>query len=149
MSKYRLFTLKNIPTPNFTMTPLELKNYMDFEVKRVYFISSAKREMLTGSHCHLADEDELFIMITGSCTMVVDDGNGLTEIKLDGLHNAIRIPHMVWHHFKDMSDDVVICALSSTNYNPNRSDYCEDYQEFQKLVAIPDRRGNSDPGSLI
>ena len=132
--KYKLFTLKNIPAPNFLMTPLELKDYIDFEVKRVYFVTSPVNEKLTGSHCHLQDEDELFVMVAGSCTMVVDDGSGLEEIKLEGPKDAAYIPHMVWHHFKDLSDDAVLCAITSTNYNPNRSDYCEDYAEFKELV---------------
>ena len=36
--KYKVLPLKNIQAPNFLMTPLELKDYIDFEVKRVYFI---------------------------------------------------------------------------------------------------------------
>lgn len=133
-NKYKLHTLKNIPTNNFTMTALELKDFIDFEVKRIYFLSSGIGEHLTGSHCHIKDEDELFIIVAGSATMVVDDGHGLEEIKLEGPKSAIYIPHLVWHHFKDLSDDVVIAALSSINYSADRSDYCEDYAEFQELV---------------
>jgi len=116
------------------MTALELKEYIDFEVKRVYFLTSGVGDHKTGAHCHRAEEDELFILARGSCTMVLDDGHGLEEVKLKGPKNAISIPHLVWHHFKDLSEDVVICALSSTNYDPDRPDYCEDYQEFKKLV---------------
>ena len=133
--RYKLFDLKNIPTPNFTMTPLELKDYIDFEVKRVYFISDSTGEKKTGSHSHIQEEDELFIMVSGSCTVVVDDGCGIEEIKLEGPKKAIYVPNKVWHHFKDMSEDAIICAITSTNYNPERSDYCEDYQEFKKLVG--------------
>lgn len=133
--KYKLFDLKNIAVPNFLMTPIELKDYIDFEVKRVYFISNPSAQKLTGSHCHLKDEDELFVMVSGTCTMVVDDGNGLEEIKMEGPKSAAYIPHMVWHHFKDLSDDAVLLAITSTNYNPNREDYCENYDEFKKLIA--------------
>lgn len=133
--KYTLHTLKNIPAPNFLMTALELKNFIDFEVKRVYFIKNAINEKLTGSHCHVKEEDELFVMIEGSCTAVLDDGHGLEEIKLEGAKHALKVPAMVWHHFKDLSDDAIILAISSTNYNPNRADYCESYQEFQQLTS--------------
>jgi dTDP-4-dehydrorhamnose 3,5-epimerase-like enzyme len=136
-SRFKVFELKNIPAINFLMTPLELKDYIDFEPKRVYFISHPQDEKKTGSHCHLKEEDELFIMVQGSCTIVVDDGHGLEDIKLTGPKQAIFIPTKVWHHFKDMSDDALICALSSTNYDPNRSDYCDDYQEFRSLVKAP------------
>ena len=132
--RYKLYSLKNIPTPNFTMTPLELKDFIDFEVKRVYFITQPKGDKLTGSHCHLQDEDELFIQLQGSSTIVLDDGHGLEEVNLIGPNEAIFVPTMVWHHFKNMTDDSVIVALSSTNYDPSRSDYCENYQQFQQLV---------------
>ncbi len=134
MRRYRLFDLKNIPTPNFLMTALELKDFIDFEVKRIYFITNPSGEYKTGSHCHLKREDELFIQLQGESTIVLDDGHGLEDIKLVGPKQAVYVPVMVWHHFKDMSSDSIVVALSSTNYDPTRSDYCEDYQEFQQLL---------------
>ena len=113
------------------MTPLELKEYFDFEVKRVYFISNPTGD--TGNHAHRAEEDELFVQIQGSSTICVDDGSGLKDIKLEGPKSAIYVPHMVWHGFKDLSNDCIILALTSTNYDPSRADYVEDYEEFKQL----------------
>lgn len=129
--RYKLFTLKNIQAPNFLMTPLELKDYIDFEVKRVYFISSPTGN--TGNHAHRKEEDEIFIQLQGSCTISVDDGHGMEDIKLIGPSTAIYVPHMVWHGFNHMSDDSIIFALTSTNYDSLRADYVDDYEEFQKL----------------
>jgi dTDP-4-dehydrorhamnose 3,5-epimerase-like enzyme len=131
--RYKVFTLKNIPAPNFLMTPLELKEYIDFPVKRVYFISSPTGN--TGNHAHRQDEDEIFIQVQGKSTIVVDDGHGLEDIVLEGPKNAILVPHMVWHGFKDLSPDCIILALTSTNYDTSRADYCEDYEEFKRLVS--------------
>lgn len=130
---YKLFTLKNIQAPNFLMTPLELKEYLDFEVKRVYLIANPTGQMKTNQHAHRLDEDELFVQLQGSCTIQVDDGSGLTDIKLVGPKAAIYVPHMVWHGFTDMSSDCMILALTSTNYDPTRADYVEDYLEFKQL----------------
>lgn len=130
---YQVFDLKNIKAPNFLMTPLELKDYIDFPIKRVYFITSPTGN--TGNHAHRKDEDEIFIQIQGSSTICVDDGAGMKDIVLTGPKQAIVVPHMVWHGFKDLSPDCIILALTSTNYDPSRSDYCEDYEEFKKLVA--------------
>jgi dTDP-4-dehydrorhamnose 3,5-epimerase-like enzyme len=69
----------------------------------------------------------------GSSTINVDDGSGMEEIVLEGPKNAITIPHMVWHGFKDLSPDCIILALTSTNYDPSRTDYIEDYEEFKAL----------------
>ncbi|MFH2019641.1 MAG: FdtA/QdtA family cupin domain-containing protein [bacterium] len=132
--RFKSFTLNNISAPNFQMTPLELKDYIPFEVKRIYFISDPKNTKDTGSHCHLEQESEIFVQVRGSSTIVVDDGHGLEDITLNGLKNAIYLPTKVWHHFKEMSDDCVILALTSTHYDPTRSDYCENYEDFIKLV---------------
>lgn len=132
--RYTVFTLKNIQAPAFTMTALELKDYIGFTPKRVYFITSPVGEMKTGNHAHRADEDELFIQLQGSCTITVDDGHGMEDVKLTGPKMAISVPHLVWHGFKDLSSDCVICAVTSTNYDPLRVDYCENYEEFKKLI---------------
>lgn len=130
MKQFQKFELKKIDTPKFIMSPVELKDYIDFEVKRVYFITEPKSE--TGSHCHKVEE-EFFILQRGTCTAVVDQGNGLEEINMTAPTSAIYVPAYVWHHFKDFSPDAILLALSSTNYNPDRSDYIEDYEEFKKI----------------
>ncbi len=132
-SRYKVITLKNIQAPNFLMTPLELKEYINFDVKRVYFLSNPVNEKLTGNHAHRAEEDEIFIMVQGSCVINVDDGQGLEDVELVGPKTAIVVPHMVWHGFKNLSDDAIILALTSTNYDATRADYIEDYEEFKKL----------------
>ncbi len=127
--EFKIFDLKKIVVPNkFTMSPVELKDYIDFEVKRVYFITDPKSA--TGAHCHKVEE-EFFILIKGTCTAVIDRGNGLEDIPMTGPTSGIYVPAYVWHHFKDFSADAVLLAISSTNYNPDRSDYIENYDDFK------------------
>lgn len=128
---YKLYTLNNIQAANFMMTPLELKDYLDFDVKRIYFITHPTGD--TGQHAHPKLEDELFVQVQGECTIVLDDGQGLEEIRLVGGQNAIYVPHMVWHGFKDLTPDSILLALTSTNYDPTRADYVEDYSQFKEL----------------
>ncbi len=137
--EFKVFELKKIDTPKFVMSPAKLKDYIDFEVKRVYFIT--KPAAPTGAHCHKVEE-EFFILIQGNCTAVVDKGNGLEEISLTGPTGAIYVPNFVWHHFKDFSPDAILLALSSTNYNPDRSDYIEDYEKFKKVSPYYQAGGN-------
>lgn len=132
MKNFQQFELNKIVVPGkFTMSPVELKDCIDFEVKRVYFITNLEDK--TGAHCHKV-EQEFFILQQGTCTAVIDQGNGLEEIKMTGPTSAIYVPAFVWHHFKDFSSDAILLALSSTNYNPDRSDYIEDYDEYKKRI---------------
>ncbi len=125
------FELKSIAVPGkFVMNPVELKDYIDFDVKRVYYITST--EGPTGAHCH-KKEEEFFILVAGSCTAVIDRGNGIEELPMKAPSSAVYVKNYVWHHFKDFSSDAVLLALSSTNYNPDRSDYIEDYDEYLNI----------------
>jgi hypothetical protein len=129
--KFQKFSINKVQAQNFILSPLELRDYLDFPVKRIYFISAISGN--TNSHCHKI-EKELFLLAQGRCTAVIDQGYGLEEIKLQALESAIYIGNYVWHHFKDFSPDAILLALSSTNYSPDRSDYIEDYEEFKKRV---------------
>lgn len=130
--KFSEVKLKAIQTPAFIMNPVELKDYIDFEVKRIYYI--VKPTDKTGAHCHKI-EKEFFILIQGKATAVIDRGSGLEEFAMEGPSSALYVGEYVWHHFKDFSEDAILLALSSTNYNPNRSDYIEDYEEYKKVIV--------------
>lgn len=130
MKKFEVVTLPMIETETSIMSPIELKNFIDFEVKRVYYISKPKQN--TGQHCHYI-EKEFFIMIQGTCTAVIDKRNGKEDIPLIGPKSGIYVPNYVWHGFKDLSPDAIILALSSTNYKPDRSDYLDDYDDYLKI----------------
>ena len=129
--EFKQFTINKIDTSRFVMSPVELKDYIDFAVKRVYFITHPTAP--TGAHCHKTEE-ELFVLVQGKCTAVIDRGNGLEDLSMEAPTSAIYVPAYVWHHFKDLSSDAILLAISSTNYNPDRSDYVEDYNEFLKIT---------------
>jgi|SRR5579872_16308 len=130
--EFKQLKINKIQAPNFIMSPAELKDFIDFEVKRVYFISQPTGP--TGQHCHLK-EKELFIMIAGSSTAIIDRGNGKEEIRLESPQDALYIGNYVWHGFKEFSPNAILLAISSTNYNPNREDYIEDYEKYRQALA--------------
>lgn len=130
MLEFRQVQLKVTDLERGLYSFAELKDYIDWEVKRVYFV---QRIQESGQHCHFI-ENEMFIMARGNCTAVIDCGNGKEGIKFRAPGDAIVCNHHVWHGFKDFSDDALLLALSSTNYNPDRSDYCEDYEKYLEIV---------------
>lgn len=131
--KFKELQVPKIDAPNFFMSPVEFKDFIDFEAKRIYYITKPKGAMQSGAHCHKI-EKELFILIQGTCTAVIDSGEGQKEYALEGPTSALYVGEYVWHHFKDFSEDAILLAVSSTNYNPNREDYIEDYDEYKKAL---------------
>lgn len=132
--QFQKLTLKTFTTRGFNLTPVELNDIVPFEVKRIYYLDNLDDSHVTGEHCHKIEE-EFFIQIKGSSVAVIDRGQGKEEIALEGPSEAIYCPAYVWHGFKKPSPDCVILALSSTNYNPDRSDYIEDYSAYLPLRA--------------
>jgi len=126
--KIQLQTLKN---DRATYTFNELKDYIDWKVERVYFVQDCAEA--TGAHFHFV-ENEFFIMAKGSAIALIDQGNGIEEIPLKGPCDTMVVGNHVWHGFKDFSDDALLLALSSTNYDATRSDYCEDYERYREIL---------------
>lgn len=129
MGVFKKFKLTTHTDDRFSLTPLEVGEHLDFEIKRVYAITKAVKP--TGEHCHKI-EQECFICFAGSVTAEIDDGSGLRDVKLEA-GDAIYVGTYVWHHFKDFASSTVLVALSSTNFNINREDYINDYSQFQSL----------------
>jgi hypothetical protein len=128
---FRKISLNTLINDRATYTFNELKEYIDWEVKRVYFIQDCKED--TGQHCHYK-ENEMFIMAKGGCIAIIDQGSGREDVVLQGPGDAIITGSLVWHGFKDFSDDALLVALSSTNYSPDRSDYLEDYKAYRNML---------------
>jgi len=124
-------SLKIFSGKGYDLTPVEFKDVAPFEVKRMYFITHFEPGVQTGEHIHYIEE-EFFIQAQGTSTAIIDKGNGKEEIEMQ-TGETLYVPNFVWHGFKNTSDDAVIIALSSTNYNPDRSDYLEDYDEYLKI----------------
>ena len=130
MGQFRKFKLETHTDDRFSLTPLEVKDHLDFEIKRVYALTQGKQP--TGSHCH-KQEQECFVCFQGGVTAEIDDGSGVRDMRL-GVGDAIYVGTYVWHHFKDWESGTVVVALSSTNYDAGRQDYITDYKEFQTIA---------------
>lgn len=131
MKEFKKFPLKTFDSRGYRLTPIEFKDAIPFEPKRVYFISDFSPEAQTGEHIHKIEE-EVFVQVKGTSTAIIDRGSGKEEMTMQE-GDAIYVPNFVWHGFKNSSSDCVILALSSTNYNASREDYVEDYEEFKKM----------------
>ena len=135
--KYEIGKVPEILAPNFIMNPVELHQYLPkgakFSIKRIYWLASPTGEKKSGQHAH-TDEDEVFVVIQGSTQIILDDGSGLNKIKFTK-NDIAWVPRLVWHGYENFSADCIILALTSTNYDPSRAGYVDDYEEFKKIVS--------------
>lgn len=133
--KFQKYEIKHVAGRDgkYELFEVDAATYVDYDIKRVYYLTDLNGN--TGEHCHY-EEKELFVMVNGSCTAIIDQGNGKENIPLNK-GEAVYCGNYVWHGFKDFAPGSTLMAISSTKHNPDRSDYLEDYDVYrQKLQGL-------------
>ena len=127
MKGFEFFKLPEFNDDKGSLVPIEIKDYVNWEPKRVYYAFKNKTDR--GGHCHRI-ENELFICPKGSIKVRLHDGQNWHEETINEPNGAVRVDSMIWHEFTDFSDDAILLAVSSTNYNTE--DYVSDFDQFLK-----------------
>lgn len=108
-----------------SLTVIELKDYIDWIPKRVYYLTDVTKPR--GGHA-VKDEKKIYVCQKGKIKARLHDGNDWHEFDLNGPDDAIIMEEMCFRDFYDFSADAVLMAVSSVNYVPE--DYIYDLNEF-------------------
>lgn len=125
--KYKLVKIPTHADARGKLSVIELKDYLDFEPKRVYYLTDASSDR--GGHA-VRGEKKLYVCVHGTITARIHDGKQWHEIKLSGPDDAIIMNQMCWRDFKDFSPDAVLMAISNMNYAQDK--YIYDFEVFLK-----------------
>ena len=109
------------------LTVVESMKSIPFEIKRVYYLTKLSSDLPRGFHAH-KELEQVAICLSGSCKVLLDNGQEKQWVVLDSSSKAIRIEPMVWHEMKDFSRDCVFLVLASEHYD--EADYIRDYKKF-------------------
>lgn len=113
------------------LVAVEEYDSVPFAIRRVYYIYGVGSDDRRGFHSHEALEQAL-ICVSGSVSILVDDGERSEVVKLADPSHALYIGPLVWREMFDFSADAVLLVLASEHYDPD--DYLHDYNEFKKLA---------------
>jgi len=116
-----------------SLIALEANKEIPFEIKRVYYIFDTKEGVVRGHHAHKALE-QILICVSGSCTIVMDDGKERIEFVLNKPDIGLYVGPKMWHEMKDFSPGAVLLVLASDLYN--EADYIRNYNEFLEYVNV-------------
>ena len=114
-----------------SLIAIEAEKSVPFEVRRVYYIFATKEGVERGFHAHKA-LNQVAVAVTGSCEMVLDDGECETSVLLDSAQKGVLIGPGVWRVMRNFSSDCVLLVLADQHYD--EADYIRDYEEFKKWV---------------
>ena len=114
-----------------SLVAIEGSGDLPFAIARVYYVYATTEGTVRGMHAH-RQLDQLAIAVSGSCTMVLDDGQRRVEVRLDDPAVGLLMGSMIWREMSDFSDDCVLMVLASAVYD--EADYISDYAMFKALA---------------
>lgn len=114
------------------LTVGEVPSDVPFAPRRYFLVHDVPSGETRGSHAHRACE-QFLVCVTGSCAVVVDDGQRRLEVSLDRPNRGVYIPPMVWATQYKYTRDAVLLVLASHPYDAD--DYIRDYDEFLATVG--------------
>ena len=130
MTSYRLVDFKTLGDERGSLIAIEQGYNAPFEIKRVYYIFDTKQGVERGFHAHI-NLKQIAIVVKGSCTFVLDNGEKKEEIKLNNPNQGLFIEGLIWREMKDFSHDCVLLVLASEHYDEN--DYIRCYNKFKEI----------------
>lgn len=128
-----IIELSNLGDDRGSLTVIEVEKHIPFRIQRIFYEYNTAPFASRGNHANINSKFG-FVSITGSCTVIVDDGNTKIEYLLDSPLKLLFVDKMIWKEMKDFSLDNVLLVLSDQKYDSN--EYINDYNEFIKNVKL-------------
>jgi UDP-2-acetamido-3-amino-2,3-dideoxy-glucuronate N-acetyltransferase len=114
-----------------SLTVGEFNQHFPFVPKRYFMVFDVPSKETRGEHAHRTCH-EFLICLSGSCSVLADDGVNRTEVLLDSPDKGIYLPPMVWAVEYKYSQDAILLVFTSDYYDS--ADYIRSYSEFIQLV---------------
>lgn len=104
---------------------------IDFDIKRVYYISKVPEGIRRGFHAHKKLKQLLFCPY-GRIQILLENENGREEIELSDPSIGLIIDKPTWREMIWLQKGSVLCVAASDYYS--EEDYIRDYNEFKSYI---------------
>jgi dTDP-4-dehydrorhamnose 3,5-epimerase-like enzyme len=101
--------------------------HIPFEIRRMYYLYDVPGGAERGGHAHKALH-QLFIAMSGSFDIHLDDGYSKKTIHLNRSHEGLYVCPMIWREINNFSTGSVCVVLASDYYD--EQDYYRRYDSF-------------------
>lgn len=129
----KVIRITTIPTLNAgELSFFEAMHDVDFDIKRIYYISKVPEGIRRGYHAHKTLKQLLFCPY-GRIQLVLENEMGREEIELSDPSIGIVIDKPTWREMLWLEKDSVLCVAASEYYDMD--DYIRDYDEFKRLIG--------------
>ena len=107
-------------------------DHIPFTVRRLFMLYDVPAGTHRGGHAHRG-QHQLLMMMSGACTVLIDDGESTTKVDLDRPNRLLHAPPMLWLELRDFTGGAVCAVLASALFD--ESDYIREYPEFRRLAS--------------
>ncbi len=131
LDECHLVTLPRVNDARGNLTFIEGGRHVGFDIRRVYYLYDVPGGAERGGHAH-RELEQLFIAMSGSFDIVLDDGNLRQRFSLNRSYVGLYVPRMVWREIDNFSSGSVCMVLASQPYD--EADYFREYGDFRDAV---------------
>ena len=130
----KVIRVKTISTVNAgELSFFEGTHDIDFEIKRIYYISKVPEGVRRGFHAHRKLKQLLFCPY-GRIQLILENRNGREEIELSDPGIGVVIDQPTWREMLWLQKDSVLCVAASDYYD--EKDYIRDYVGFKRAFEL-------------
>lgn len=123
----KIIDIPKIIDPRGNLAVIEQQT-LPFPHKRVYYLFDVPSDARRGGHSHI-EQEEVLIALSGSFTVVLDDGETTKKVVLNKPTKALHIPNGIWRELEDFSSGSVCLVLASDIFT--EADYIREYSDFK------------------
>lgn len=131
VSGVKLITLPCHSDMRGSLTVAEAGDLIPFQPQRFFVVHQVPSTEVRGEHAHIKCK-QFLNCISGTCSVLVEDGTKRQEFLLNSPQTALYIPPMVWAVQYKFSKDAYLLVLASDPYD--ESDYIRDYSDFLGMI---------------
>ena len=125
--------LPKISDPRGSLTYIEGKQHVPFDIQRVYYLYDVPGGAERGGHAHKA-LNQLIVAMSGSFDVVLDDGRRKHRFHLNRSHTGLYVCPMIWRELDNFSSGSVCMVLASNRYDED--DNFRDYTTYLAAQAL-------------
>lgn len=129
--KAHIIELPKIPDHRGNLTFIEEQQHIPFKIKRTFWIYDVPGGENRGGHAY-RETEEFIVALSGSFTVLLDDGHERQEFHLNRSYYGLYVPKMIWREMTDFSTNSLALVLASTHYLTD--DYIRDYSIFKRTL---------------
>ncbi len=122
-----ILELSKIHNRSGSITAIEDRFDIPYEVKRVYYLYDVPGGAERGGHAH-QELQQLVVAASGCFDVILDDGRNKKVVELNRPYYGLHIVPGIWREICNFSSGAVCLVLASSKYDEN--DYFRNYDDF-------------------